>query len=441
MSETTLLAFIGGRLSLREMKTVVLHLFGCPCCTQDLKSLYSAEAATAVSEERRHAAQGAAIETAFGRTLDFARTLEREREEIARLLPHLRDDREALRDLADERSLSALGMVELLLALSFEERYRSPATMYELAFYAEIAARHLRVEDYGPFLVADVNARALAELANAHRVLDNFADADRVLSRASAWRRKGTGSLTLMARIADVAASIEADRRNMALAYELLEKVAELYREVGDLHLAGRALVSRGIYANRAGYALEGLAFLREGMDLLDPDRDPQLFATSQQAYIMSLLNSGNVREAERLFLTSDLRRRLPAPLNQTKIRWLEGRICRARSRWQQATAAFAEVETTFEALGEKYHAALASLDRASVMMREGHIMEARTLCRRTAKTLFYLGIPKEAKNAVVHLAAMSDAGLLTAGTVEYVGSFLEDLEGNPELRFNPLPL
>lgn len=61
-------------------------------------------------------------------------------------------------------------LVETLLRLSFEERYRDPEAMLELAFFARLGADHLKPGEHHPEEIADCQARAWAELANAHRV-------------------------------------------------------------------------------------------------------------------------------------------------------------------------------------------------------------------------------------------------------------------------------
>lgn len=51
-------------------------------------------------------------------------------------------------------------LVEALLQLSFEERYRDPDAMLELAQFARLGADHLKPGEHSPEVVADYQARA-----------------------------------------------------------------------------------------------------------------------------------------------------------------------------------------------------------------------------------------------------------------------------------------
>ncbi len=110
--------------------------------------------------------------------------------------------------------------MEALLRLSFEERYRDPQRMLLLALAARLAAEELDPEGLGAGLVADFQARAWAEIGNAYRVNEQFDLAEAALGRSQALLEDGTGDILLLARLADIKASLRIDQRWLGEAIE-----------------------------------------------------------------------------------------------------------------------------------------------------------------------------------------------------------------------------
>ena len=98
----------------------------------------------------------------------------------------LRSSPRGLAGLTDEEAEELRGgpVIEVLLQLSFEERYRNPEEMLRLALLAKTAAENLDPREADPELVADHQARAWAELGNAHRVNDELTEAEAALDIA-----------------------------------------------------------------------------------------------------------------------------------------------------------------------------------------------------------------------------------------------------------------
>ena len=115
-------------------------------------------------------------------------------------------------------------MIEALLRLSFEQRYRDPHAMLELAMFARIAAVNLDPAEHEPEVIADHQARAWAELGNAYRINDELAAAEEAMGIAEERWRQGTGNLFLLARVADLRASLLSTRRLFSDACELLRR-------------------------------------------------------------------------------------------------------------------------------------------------------------------------------------------------------------------------
>ena len=194
------------------------------------------------------------------------------------------------------RDLRGWARVEALLRLSFEERYRNPEKMLLLAYSASEAADGLKPEEHGGWvLVADFQTRARAELANAYRVNDQHERAEDALAKAGTLLERGTGDLLLLARVVDVQASLRSDQRRLGEALDLLEAAHADVEIVGDRHLSGRTLISRGIATHYDGRPQEAVRLLREGLVRIDRDKDPQLANSASLSVIDALADCAQI--------------------------------------------------------------------------------------------------------------------------------------------------
>jgi tetratricopeptide (TPR) repeat protein len=440
--------FLQGDLSPGERNGVLRHLLkGCGVCEERLRPpllfLLSPRAAgedgPAVPASQYDAPLARAFAAALSRKPQ-ARTEGRAR--VERGLDRLRNDPRGLLGLTEEEAEELRGwpLVEVLLRLSFEERYRDPEAMLRLALLAKTAAGNLDPEDYEPEVIADHQARAWAELGNAHRVNDELCEAEAALDVAEERLREGTGNLLLLARVADLRASLWNDQRRISDACELLGGVCELYRKVGDNHLAGRALVSTGIYTNYEGDSRRALCLLREGLALLDRDRDPRLFTSATQSLLEVMVQCGEFRDAAEMLLESGLRQALAdEPLNLVTLRWMEGQIFAGLGKAGRAKSALLEARTGFLQHRKEYKAALVGLDLAAVWLEQGKPEPVKELAADMLATFQRLGIQREAQRALDALNRACQTQRATPGVVRRVSRFLRQLEREPQLRFEAL--
>lgn len=433
--------FLAGRLGADARNRLVRHLLtGCSSCCRQV-------AATAPSVSRETPPETQLAEDAYD--LAFARALEslcahegrwqRERERLEQGLDLIRGCPEGYDGLTFQQvqELQGWPLVEALLQLSFEARYRDPGAMRWLAYNAMTAAEELRTEEYGQCFVFDMRARAWAELGNAYRVNDELDEAEEAFGKARLRLRQGTGDLLLLAHVADLEASLRSDQRRLSDACELLDGVYRLYLELDDRHLAGRALVSKGMISYHDGDFRQSIQLLREGLSLLDPKRDRQLVSTSQQMLLGVLVENGAFHEAGRLLLESGLRKAFAAdPLNLLKLRWVEGKILAGLGKLARAEHALMEVRSGFLQMGKEYDAALAGFDLASVWLHQEKTQEVRQLSQDTLNTFRALGIHQEAVKALRFLQEACEREAATVQLVDEVRGFLGRLQREPQLRF-----
>ncbi|HEX3131473.1 MAG TPA: hypothetical protein VH394_29320 [Thermoanaerobaculia bacterium] len=328
-------------------------------------------------------------------------------------------------------------LVEALLQRSFEERYRDPGAMLELALFARLGADHLKPGEHEPEVIADLQARAWAELGNAHRVNGDLGAAAHAFTVAEERLARGTGNLLLLARLAELRASLLSSRRLFSDACGLLESVHRIYESLGDRHLAGRALVKLGIYTDYYGEPAEGMRLLKRGLADLDRERDPALVVSATENLLELMVRCGEYGRARRVLLESGLRRALEGqPLNLLKLRWVEGHILAGLGRPARAEVAFEEVRAGFQEHGLTYRAAIAGLDLAAVWLEQGKAEPVEELAKEMLATFRGLGIQREALRALDYLNRACGSRQATPGLVRRVGRFLRDLEREPQLRF-----
>lgn len=440
-------SFLTGRLDRAKRTRLLHHLSGCSPCRRRLR----AAAEVLLGDEPWMAAEPVEEEqynNALARSAVFARGLEKrwrkEKEKLDRALLFL--DR-APGGLGDEsfpwRQVQALHgwpLCEALLRKSYEARFTDPKRMLSLAESAAGVAKHIKAEKYPwPGFLADLRARAFAELGNAYRVNDRFSEADTAFMRAIGFLEEGSGDPLLQARVLDLFASLRSAQRRLDDAIELLEQVYRLYLEADDRHLAGRALVSKGISTHYQGHPREAVDLFERGLQLFDADRDPQIVAISKEVLLHALTDCGEYRQASALLLQSGLREAFAAePLNLLKLRWVEGKIHAGLGRPEKAERAFAEVRREFLRLGQIYDASLVGLELAAVWLPQGKAAKVRELAEEMYQTFAELGVQPEAARALYFVREACLVQAVTVAMIERVRQFLERLPWHPGLRFEP---
>jgi tetratricopeptide (TPR) repeat protein len=217
--------------------------------------------------------------------------------------------------------------------------------------------------------------RALIEKANAARLDHLYGDAWQTLAEALELLEGESLEPSLEGRYLDVEASLRMDQRQLGDALTLLDRLHRHYVTVGETHLAGRALIKKGIALHRDERHEEAVAAIREGLDQLDPERDPDLYRSATHNLLLALVEAGDFHEASELFLKSGLGQAFAAdPLNRLKLREVEGQIFAGLGKLQRAEEILSEVEVDFIIRDREYLAAMVDLDLAAVLLRQNKV-------------------------------------------------------------------
>lgn len=439
--------FLAGRLEAASRRRVVRHLLdGCSLCRRRMKTV----AAPLLAEDPWTVAPPVAedlYDEALTRVRKGSRSWEtrwrKETAKLARALALLNQSPDGvLADLPARQVMALHGwpLSEALLQKSAEARFRDPQRMLALADRAARMAESTPPARYPwPGFVFDLRARAFAELGNAYRLNERFADAEAALERASCALEEGSGDPLVVAQVLDLSASLRSSQRRLHDAVGLLDRVHDIFLEAGDPHLAGRALISKGINVHYLGRSIEAVGILEKGLRLLEAGRDPQLVSIGRQALLHALADCGEHRRASRLLLESGLRKAFAEePLNLLKVKGVEGKIHAGLGRPERAERAFSEVREEFLKRGQFYDAALVGLELAALWLRQGRAREVRELAEEMHETFEDLGVQREAQRALYFVREACRHQAVTAPMIERIRGFLERLPWHPGLRFEP---
>jgi tetratricopeptide (TPR) repeat protein len=317
---------------------------------------------------------------------------------------------------------------EALLARSFALRYDDPTAMVGLARFAAFLADHFDRRRYEAKRVADWRCRAYTELGNAYRVAERLQECEEALKIAAVQYALGTADELLGARLLEIQASFDADRRHLPEALNALDEVHALHLRRGDCHLAGRALVKKGVYASYAGDSELAILLLGQGLEMIDHDRDPELVNQTFRNLALSLVECGRLAEAK-----EQLRHhRASGRVERLNVLWLEGQLEAGFGNLEPAEEALERVRHGFEDMHLHYKAALASLELAAVHLRQGRTDDARERAQQAIEVFSQLGIGRETLAALLVLRDAFERRVATVGLLEGVIRRLSHLEREP---------
>ena len=433
-------AFVRGELPLKRSSQVLRHLLqGCEVCLAAAPAAFDLHLPAAASAPQGEDPYDAVIDRAIAKALRYEKSWRRKDERSRQIVARLEaGGPAALEGLS--RNDRGLPLVEALLERSWAVRHDDPAQMVDLARLATLAARDLDARELGAEQVADIQCRAWAELANALRVSEDLDGAEETFDKAYGLYQVGSGDKLLLAHILDLLSSLYRARRKFEQARTTLSLVYTLYLQHGQKHLAGRALLSMGIFTFYAGEPENAIRLLQQGLELVDERRDPDLVFSAVHNQLAFMADCGRFEEARKLLFLNRWRyEQGGGRINQLKLQWLEGRIDAGLGKLARAEETFREVRTGFEQAELGYQAALSSLDLATVLLRLHRGREARDTVLNAAEVFRALRIQREVLAAVQLLRDTFELGLGTVGFLEDVLAFLRRAEHDLDARFAPL--
>jgi tetratricopeptide (TPR) repeat protein len=448
VTETDLELFISGRLEGQAFRNLLWQVSRCAECRRKLASYGPVldEEEPLPPDAPEDDAYDAALDRAFASVDRHLGQRVEEKADLDRLMERAREhlDDEDLDCFDDDlrESVSDFAWIEAMLSLAFELRYRDPHRMAMMTLGLPESIRRLaqREGNRARYTSGQLNAlltRALLEKANAARLDHLYHDAWQTLAEALELLEEESLEPSLEGRYLDVEASLQTDQRQLGEALALLDRLHRHYAGVGETHLAGRALVKKGIALAIDNRPREASEAFHKGLELVVPERDPELYQSARHNLLNALTDAGEFLEASEFFLQAGLGQAFAEdPLNRLKLRWVEGQIFAGLGKLQRAETIFSDVKVEFIIRDREYLAAMVDLDLAAVLLRQNQVTEAEAVAEEALQIFEDLGVAREALRAVSTLREACRRRVATVGMVQEVISFLKRLENEPGLRF-----
>jgi tetratricopeptide (TPR) repeat protein len=418
-----------GGMPREHARTVVLHMLrGCHACQLALAP-YLLRKSLFVPSETLPDARLRVYDAPLDRAFAAATAAERKRDALDLL------DLGGLNALATAPShVSGLPLFEALLERSWALRRESTEEMVAFARAALLWSQGLREGgDWNPKEIADLRCRAWAELGNAYRVADSLDLADDAFGHATTFLVQGTGDALLSARLFEILASYYSARRSFDLACGILAMVTPIYQRLGNSHLAGRTLISRGICTGYQGKSEEAIQLIDLGLPLIEPERDSGLMYSAYQSRAWCLVDCGRFLDAQKALFEIRVRRLdVGGRLGELKLRWLDGHVNSGLKRYDVAERALGQVKEGFEEAGLGYKAALAGLELAEVWLFQNRVAEAESVALECANVFIALGIRRELLASVLVLRMAAETKCLNLAILQYTLHLLHQEDRNP---------
>jgi tetratricopeptide (TPR) repeat protein len=274
-----------------------------------------------------------------------------------------------------------------------------------------------------------MKARAWCYLANARRLLSDLSGSEVAFQAAESHLAQGTGERLERARLLDLKASLRTIQGRYDEAFALLNRAIAIYQRAQQRHLLGRVLLNKGHVCIWKGDFDLATALLRQGLALVEPEREPKLVATAYHNLAYVLNEVGQPREALALVTRARLLYlELGDRLYLIRLQYTEGKIAMNLGRLEQAEGILRAVRKSFLEKGMAYDAALASMELAQVYARQQRLAEIRALSEELVPIFQSRDLQREALAALNKFQQAAEAETVTLGLIQDVSSRLHKL-------------
>lgn len=291
--------------------------------------------------------------------------------------------------------LETLDKIDLLLESARDSRYSDAMETVECCELARALADRLDPEEQDPASTADVRARVWAELGNAYRLADQIDRSEQAIAESMRHFHLGSEDPQLLALIADRLATLLCHRRRYSEALTLLDRLAAFHLASGDPHLAGRALITRGLYTEYIDQPGQAAQVLCHALELIEPERDPALVVAGIHNLLLCASDLGYFALAERIIPRVE-----PLyganRLNVLRLSWIKGMVAAGLGRSGEAERAFLAARAGFREAGLLFPTSLVSLDLALVWMGQGRMAEIAALAEELIVSFRSLKVGRE---------------------------------------------
>jgi len=271
---------------------------------------------------------------------------------------------------------------------------------------------------------------AWAHIANARRVANDFAGADKAFARAwELWRAGVAFETDLLPewRMLDLEASLRREQHLFPEALALLDQALATGR--GSESAAGRILLKKEVVLEQMGNIEGAIAVLAQAAPFLEAAGDPRLLFALRFNTANNLYHLERYAEAEvDLLEAREFALRLANELDLIRVVWLTARVAAGLGRREEAIAGLEQVRHDFTTLQLPYDAARACLELAVLYLEEGRTREVRELAISMAWIFTAQGIHREALAAFKLFVDAAQKEVATVGLARRVMVEIEKL-------------
>jgi tetratricopeptide (TPR) repeat protein len=430
-------AFSRGMLSQEENLEIIGHLVtDCPVCTEVtsrfLPSLTGEGHARLFDYSLAFAGAAAALQERIGSFIA-------ERAEVSRLLAdllRLSHERQAILLRSDAR-YRTWSLCDGLLDATRDLGFQDPGRALELARLGVEVAERLDPAVYGEERVYDMRARAWSILGNAERIRSDFRSAEKSFAQAERSLKRGTGDPVEKAGVLLLKASLRGNQQRFREAFRLLDRVAAIARQCGDLQICGKALIIRGFLLGVANDLEAAIRLLKEGIPMVEPQTELRLLVAAHHNLTLYLTESGRYQEALQLLeRTRPLYAELGDHMNLLRLEWLEGKIATSLGDLERAELLLQSVRRELIERELGLDSALLSLDLARIYARQRRGAEMRKLAEEMLPIFKSRDIHREAIAALLVFQKAAEMERVTLGLVQELSEYLKECRPAAGFRF-----
>jgi tetratricopeptide (TPR) repeat protein len=296
-------------------------------------------------------------------------------------------------------------LCDALIQRSHEARFTNPEVMRQKAHLAVLVAESLTEDLLERGEVAEHRARAWAALGNSLRVSGDLNGAEGALLTAQSHLKNGNRQRPFYAHLLSQLASLRMDQRRFEDSLALIHQAVQIWRDLGNDRELARGLIKQAIMTGESGKPRAAVHILMEAGRLVDSQAEPKLALILMHSIIRFYVDGGQSEVALRLHLEArPLYAQESDPLIRIKEQWLEGQILSAERHLEPAEKQLSQARQGYLTLGNRYEAAIVSLDLAAVLAKLGRFGEMRTLARETLREMESRGVRREAIAALILL-------------------------------------
>lgn len=284
--------------------------------------------------------------------------------------------------VTDDLRYQQWGLAQRLLSDSRALWLSDPERGHEHAVVAAAVADLLDATTYNPRWVADLRAKAHAYLANTHRILAAFREAEREFLTAETCVSSGTGLGRARATVFSLKASLLLDQRRYVEAGLLLEFVMAHHAAAAEDEAMARTCLKLAMVEEGREDFAAAAALCARAQAHLDPERDRRLWVLALQNTVEFTLAGGHRTRARALFDA------LPPAFDRSmelRRAWIEGNLYRAEGAFGAARIAYATARGGMVEDGRHYLAALVSLEEAALALDEGNSFDALAMAQEAS--------------------------------------------------------